>query len=1051
MISRCRSRPPARIVVTGIVATRAVGAARRGRERGIVDVRRRLRGKAVRAAASGRMRCRRNGGRAAATVGIVRPSTSNVDEGRDDDADVAMVSSAAARNRRANDDSTAEGGAASSEAVSRSSSTAATERRRRRDSCRDVNGNNDDDRCFVRCGAAVDDIDDHVCGGVVRPSGTTTTTTTTTVAPTATNVDSTARRNNGGWFDDVLLSIQDGVCCGNGTTRVGGGYYRDDNNCSSSPTAAKRELIDIDEVVGPDLEESTTTLPKDDDTNGMYTRVTATGLATTTTTTTPDAANASKITPWWKARKTGVVVDDTYTKKIEAETKLQRAVDDAWDKTITGKTEKAVHVAEEEWRASKKLAEIETARMKTIEDGEKKTTVAAPRRQVTAANKNDEEREEKKNNEVVEVETTEAIVVPIHCGVLHDVDTSKNTSSMMELLPLEMSLAIEELHRSSSLALTRVSTFVPLAFGADVAAATTAAADDTPGITTSSEDSAGIVEGCDTNNGAPTTEADNQLATVNEVEEGEEIALAFVTKTPISDQSKVVSQITNYKKSMADPVSDYVKVGCGSAMMKSLGTRRLISILKSPLKSSKKKKKSDLSIKKSVSMMTLHSNARPDTPRRPSTEGKKDNDIAMDVSVSSKLTKGTRLSTGNIEVTEAEHTYHFDSKMESPNQTSVSDKSVALIANTNSDDGYTVIHEEKQFPCTDLTSLIALKMIESALKGSVAAADTDKSMYSDAVTRHVKNGNPNPTTIVEENQVIEANAFDCGGNLSSILDDTEGVDGNNNDDEDNGYTYGQCMRSGQLNIVDDDIEVATHLSSAKDEDASIYFTDKTVQSADDMSGPTAMMLNTADSCTMNEGITDITDVIQAYSEAYTSAASCVGSAVTEAARENSLAALDEEMKDEDDDTFMSDDRTEATKWTYDTRTTCVTEPATGVTNSTQCRDDTEEEQANNNESVFDSFSAILCCKGEDDEGTNSTAASSRAVNDDDRTYNDYSTVATYTTKATTAAHSYSNTKWLRGDCTVFSNDFQLHGAASTTSDANRCCMLPAWYTQDPTK
>jgi hypothetical protein len=609
---------------------------------------------------------------------------------------------------------------------------------------------------------------------------------------------------------------------------------------------------------------------------------------------------------------------------------------------------------------------------------------------------------------------------------------------MMELLPLEMSLAIEELHRSSSLALTRVSTFVPLAFGADVAAATTAA-DDTPGITTLGEDSAGIVEECDTNNGAPTTEADNQLATVNEVEEAEEIALAFVTKTPISDQSKVVSQITNNKKSMADPVSDYVKVGCGSAMMKSLGTRRLISILKSPLKSSKKKKKkSDLSIKKSVSMTTSHSNARPAPPRCPSTEGKKDNDIAMDVSVSSKLTKGTRLSTGNIEVTEAEHTDHFDSKMESPNQTSVSDKSVALIANTNSDDGYTVIHEAKQFPCTDLTSLIALKMIESTLKGSVAAADTDKSIYSDAVTRHVKNGNPNPTTIVEENQVIEANAFECGGNLSSILDDTEGVDGNKNDDEDNGYTYGQCMRSGQLNIVDDDIEVATHLSSAKDEDASIYFTDK---SADDMSGPTAMMLNTADSCTMNEGITDITDVIQAYSEAYTSAASCVGSAVTEAARGNSLAALDEEMTDEDDGTCMSDDRTEATKWTYDTRTTCVTEPATGVTNSTQCRDDTEEEQANNNESVFDSFSAILCCKGEDDEGTNSTAASSRAVNDDDRTYNDYSTVATYTTKATTAAR----------DCTVFSNDFQLHGAASTTSEANRCCMLPAWYTQDPTK
>ena len=54
----------------------------------------------------------------------------------------------------------------------------------------------------------------------------------------------------------------------------GGGYYC--NNYSSSSTT-KRELIDFNEVV-PELEESTS--PKDDDTNGLYTRVTATGLAT---------------------------------------------------------------------------------------------------------------------------------------------------------------------------------------------------------------------------------------------------------------------------------------------------------------------------------------------------------------------------------------------------------------------------------------------------------------------------------------------------------------------------------------------------------------------------------------------------------------------------------------------------------------------------------------------------------------------------------------------------------------------------------------------------
>jgi hypothetical protein len=386
-------------------------------------------------------------------------------------------------------------------------------------------------------------------------------------------------------------------------------------------------------------------------------------------------------------------------------------------------------------------------------------------------------------------------------------------------------------------------------------------------------------------------------------------------------------------------------------------------------------------------------------------------------------------------MTDAEYTEHVNSKMESP-------KSVEfIVVNTNSDDdGYTAIHDADELSCTvpsctDLTSLMSLKMIKSTSKGgsvaaaAAAAATTDKTIYSDAVTRHVKNGNPNPITIVEED------AFECGGGLSSILDDNEGsIDGNNkhDDDKDNGSYGGQCMRPGQLNIVD-------HLSAAaKDEDDSIYITDKTVQSDDDdnMSGPTAMMLDTAESCSMNEGITDITDVIQAYSEAYTSAASCVGSVVTQAARGNSLAALDEEemtMNDEEDDgTCMSDDRTETTKWTYDTRTTCVTEPATGVANATQCRDDIEEEeQVNNNESVLDSFSAILCCKG-DDEGNDSTVASSiMAVNDDDRTYNDYSTVATYITKATTAVPPL--------------------GAASTTSETNHCCVLPAWYTQDPTK
>jgi len=67
--------------------------------------------------------------------------------------------------------------------------------------------------------------------------------------------------------------------------------------------------------------------------------------------------------------------------------------------------------------------------------------------------------------------------------------------------------------------------------------AATTAADDTPMITTLGEDSAGIVEECDKNNGAHTT--NNQLATVNEVEEAEEIAPAFVIKVGPHTDSRI--------------------------------------------------------------------------------------------------------------------------------------------------------------------------------------------------------------------------------------------------------------------------------------------------------------------------------------------------------------------------------------------------------------------------------------------------------------------------------------------------------------------------------
>ena len=64
--------------------------------------------------------------------------------------------------------------------------------------------------------------------------------------------------------------------------------------------------------------------------------------------------------------------------------------------------------------------------------------------------------------------------------------------------------------------------------------AATTAADDTPMITTLGEDSAGIVEECDKNNGAHTT--NNQLATVNEVEE---IAPALVIKVGPHTDSRI--------------------------------------------------------------------------------------------------------------------------------------------------------------------------------------------------------------------------------------------------------------------------------------------------------------------------------------------------------------------------------------------------------------------------------------------------------------------------------------------------------------------------------
>lgn len=188
------------------------------------------------------------------------------------------------------------------------------------------------------------------------------------------------------------------------------------------------------------------------------------------------------------------------------------------------------------------------------------------------------------------------------------------------------------------------------------------------------------------------------------------------------------------------------------------------------------------------------------------------------------------------------------------NPKNVSDESVALIANSTdivcSGDGYKVI-EANPFACVGLTSLMDLHEIEPESKASVLANLIDMTIIlSDDVTRHITNG---ATADLEENKVIAANEFDCGGGLSSIIDNEGAVFSN---DGDNGY-YGRSKRSCQLNIVEDDIKLATRLS-AMDEDESIYTANITIQSKD-ISRP--MMMDN-DACA-NNGITDITDIIEA--------------------------------------------------------------------------------------------------------------------------------------------------------------------------------------------
>jgi hypothetical protein len=271
----------------------------------------------------------------------------------------------------------------------------------------------------------------------------------------------------------------------------------------------------------------------------------------------------------------------------------------------------------------------------------------------------------------------------------------------------------------------------------------------------------------DDNNNKKKKNADNSMLLV-----GEAIQQSLCVEYTEADYKKAEYTKADYKKATKR------------------GPRWLFSILRNSIsnnnKKMKKKKNRALS-KKTKSTMVLDNNA----PHAPNLEEKNDNDVAaMDVSVSStKVTKGTRLSTGNIEVTEAEllqHLNKIESELVALKNCSLSpiteeeeeDIDMLFVHNSNdkievscSGNGYEIIDTTNPlFACVGFNSLMPatiLNKIESDGQSMLSPG-----VATDAITRRITNGGGTTTvtaTIVEENNDdIKTNSYVCENEINKF-------------------------------------------------------------------------------------------------------------------------------------------------------------------------------------------------------------------------------------------------------------------------------------------
>ena len=315
----------------------------------------------------------------------------------------------------------------------------------------------------------------------------------------------------------------------------------------------------------------------------------------------------------------------------------------------------------------------------------------------------------------------------------------------------------------------------------------------------------------------------------------------------------------------------------------------------------------------------------------------------MDAPVSSRLTKCTRLSTGNIEVTESD--LAMPTKAIDPSPLIVAKRYVDKIKSKD----------------TGLAS-----GAPSASRSSKAATDqTDMTVSSEAFELNLEDVLLDGETISHcwsgnGYEVMEENKFQCG--LSSIIESATLFSDDGNDE--------RTKRSG----VDD---------------TSIYSAAENGKQSDNPSWPIDeddLMVYKA--CTND----DITDIIEAYSDAYTAATACAGptSSSNEPAQGHSPLVQEELC----DDRSYATGKSGATKWTHDTYRTYVTEHTEVA--SSGYRDTT---QANSTFSRMFNYAHSLIATSLDNGGDDSTVISSKAINDDNTSYYSVDTCSAAPTQA----------------------------------------------------